>query len=408
MALLHAHRRIDLPLDNETTNLIQPHNPHLTGAMTYLEEIGLLSTSSSVAKAHSGITQVQGKKSLRANIFESSTAGPTIAVLDVTAHGWRLAMSGLDAQPVLIHMDELPATSSQLVEKLTEHLHKQVQKLENQLVAIVIATPSTVTRDFVAHTMIQGFEEVDFSPLVRTFSDVTVFLENNATLAGHLEAELVRFDAPDSRVVVYLHLGDTITRSLIVNGTTISGSTGTAGEFGHVPYGDSNTPCDCGARGCWSTSTNGHALAELLHQERPHDPESYLQKAIKDSWYESQNYVPSGNSYSTDAANTTHIDAARALQEIGKRFAKGIAGLSNALAPDTIILAGLAPQLQRATSHAFDKTYNEALMNARRSAPAQIRYAQAGPDAVLRGGALYVLDHVVTPQFVLEWQDQTD
>ena len=68
--------------------------------------------------------------------------------------------------------------------------------------------------------------------------------------------------------------------AVIEDGRLVLGALGTAGEYGHMPFGDPAQPCRCGARGCWNTAIGGAAIARLLNQPSPADEVSYSRQVF--------------------------------------------------------------------------------------------------------------------------------
>src|ERR1700745_4391191 len=80
--------------------------------------------------------------------------------------------------------------------------------------------------------------------------------------------------------MVHLFIEAGLGGAVVEDGRPALGATGTAGEFGHMPFGDPAQPCRCGARGCWNTAIEGAALARLLNQPPPTDEVSYTRNVF--------------------------------------------------------------------------------------------------------------------------------
>ncbi|MZG17390.1 ROK family protein, partial [Streptomyces sp. SID5914] len=53
--------------------------------------------------------------------------------------------------------------------------------------------------------------------------------------------------------LVYVRLSDGVGGGLVVGGQLVTGSSGLAGELGHVTVEPAGRPCRCGKRGCLET-----------------------------------------------------------------------------------------------------------------------------------------------------------
>jgi predicted NBD/HSP70 family sugar kinase len=113
---------------------------------------------------------------------------------------------------------------------------------------------------------------------------------------------------------------------MIINGQLVRGSTGFAGEFGHVTVQEAGPRCNCGSRGCLETYASNSAAvryySELTSTKRrrasdPLDFDSILRLAEKG-----------------DAC------AGRALERMAQFLGVGIAMLVTGLDPDMVVLVG--------------------------------------------------------------------
>ena len=129
----------------------------------------------------------------------------------------------------------------------------------------------------------------------------------------------------------------------------LGGAGGTAGEYGHVPFGDRGLACPCGARGCWDLEVDGRALARHLGDPPPADPRSYARHVLDRA-----------------ARDPT---ARRAAAAVAVALAAGIAGLVNAHDADVVTLGGLAGPLRAAACTEFDAAYTAGLMTLQRADP---------------------------------------
>ncbi|WP_167414054.1 ROK family transcriptional regulator [Streptomyces carpinensis] len=80
--------------------------------------------------------------------------------------------------------------------------------------------------------------------------DAPVIVDNNTRLAALAEAITGADSVAD---LVYVRLSDGVGGGLVVGGQLVTGSTGLAGELGHVTVEPAGRPCRCGKRGCLET-----------------------------------------------------------------------------------------------------------------------------------------------------------
>lgn len=84
-----------------------------------------------------------------------------------------------------------------------------------------------------------------------------VIVDNNTRLAALAEAISGADSVAD---LVYVRLSDGVGGGLVVGGHLVTGSTGLAGELGHVTVEPAGRPCRCGKRGCLETVASVPAI----------------------------------------------------------------------------------------------------------------------------------------------------
>ena len=146
---------------------------------------------------------------------------------------------------------------------------------------------------------------------------------NDASFAAIAEAR--RGAAVGAGSVLHLYMDAGIGGAVIEGGRLVLGATGTAGEFGHMPFGDPAQQCRCGARGCWDTTLDGAALARALKQPQPADEVSYVRQVLA----------------AARAAPVAPHEEVAAAQQMASSAGRGVAGLVNAFDPDIVTFGGL-------------------------------------------------------------------
>jgi N-acetylglucosamine repressor len=121
---------------------------------------------------------------------------------------------------------------------------------------------------------------------------------------------------------------------IIMGGKMHTGTSGFAGEFGHIPLIDNGDLCHCGKRGCLETVASGIALVNRAKDGLKAGQTSVL------------NTMTDGDldrlepELIIEAANRGDQFAINVLSEIGINLGKGIAILIQIFNPELIILEG--------------------------------------------------------------------
>jgi predicted NBD/HSP70 family sugar kinase len=146
---------------------------------------------------------------------------------------------------------------------------------------------------------------------------VPVAVDNDANLGALAEA---RWGAGRrSEVLVYLKASTGIGAGLVLGGRVFRGSTGTAGEIGHVTVDQDGLVCRCGSRGCLEVHVGGRALVAQVAHNAPGISDVHELIA---------------------AARDGDLVCARVLADAGETLGVALAGVLNILNPDRIVLGG--------------------------------------------------------------------
>ena len=175
---------------------------------------------------------------------------------------------------------------------------------------------------------------------------VPVMVDNDANLGALAEARWGagrRFSN-----LFYVKASTGIGAGLVLDGQLFRGSSGTAGEIGHVTVDDDGLVCRCGSRGCLEVRAGGHALvAEVAHSG----------SAV--------------GSLSELIASARRGDPAcqRVLSDAGESLGVALAAVLNIVNPDRVVLGGelgsagelvLASLRERLSRHALASAFRSA------------------------------------------------
>jgi predicted NBD/HSP70 family sugar kinase len=147
--------------------------------------------------------------------------------------------------------------------------------------------------------------------------DIPVMVDNDANLGALAEAAFgAGRDAGD---LVYLKVSSGIGAGLILNGRLYRGSSGLAGELGHVLVDPDGIVCRCGNRGCLETIAATSALVDCL---RPTHGDDFTVAAM------------------LEAARNGDAACHKAITEAGRALGQVVATLLNVLNPEMLIVGG--------------------------------------------------------------------
>jgi len=144
-----------------------------------------------------------------------------------------------------------------------------------------------------------------------------VRVENDANL-GAL-AEIVWGAGRGSSDLVYVKVATGVGAGLVLNGRLYHGSSGTAGEIGHVTIDESGPVCRCGNRGCLEAFAGAEAVLDPLR--RRHGERLTLRQAVLQ-------------------AQAGDVGCARVIGDAGRALGLAVAGACNLLAPERVLVGG--------------------------------------------------------------------
>jgi predicted NBD/HSP70 family sugar kinase len=146
---------------------------------------------------------------------------------------------------------------------------------------------------------------------------VPVVVDNDANLGALAE---VRWGAGvGSRCTVYLKMATGVGGALVLDGSLLRGTSGTAGEIGHVSLDPGGDVCRCGNRGCLELIAGGTALLQAIRTAAPH--------------YEDLRALVAGATAGDQVCR-------RLIADAGTHVGIVLGGLVNTFNPDRIVVGG--------------------------------------------------------------------
>jgi predicted NBD/HSP70 family sugar kinase len=292
--------------------------------------------------------------------------GPVVAAAAIMHETWRVAAVQLGGTTLTATVRSHERDQRDVLLAVGTELEMLHRRLGPRIQAVAVAAPGTVVGSTLVHAPNLGWHDVDLSALWPRYEGGHRFIAgNDATFAAVAEAR--RGAATGAGTALHLYLDAGVGGAMLNAGRTVLGAHGTAGEFGHMPFGDPGLRCACGAMGCWNTSLNGYAVARLLGDPPPSDEVGYLRGVLA-------------------AGRAGQPGPLAALGQVARSLGRGTAGLVNALDPHVVTIGGLGRDLLEVAGEAAGQAYLAGLMSFRTPAPPVIP-ARMGDEAPLVGAA---------------------
>ena len=208
-----------------------------------------------------------------------------------------------------------------------------------QGVGIGVPGPYSAAPGFLFEARHQTVEAGDTASAQTEFANrfgAPVIVDNNSRLAALAE---VTFGSSSVDDLLYVRLSDGVGGGLVVGGRLVTGSSGLAGELGHVTVDPNGLECRCGKRGCVETVASVPAILA----------------ACRDQGLAIQDLDDLGA-----AVERFHPIADKVLREAGSAVGRVLGAASMVLNPADIVIGGeitrIAPAVvqQAAATIAFE------------------------------------------------------
>jgi predicted NBD/HSP70 family sugar kinase len=256
-----------------------------------------------------------------------------IVGIDVQLNKTTLAVAGMDTQ---FRAHESMSTEKDPAEFIA-HLSRRVIDLirahpRNAYEGIGISLPGRV--DAASKRLIfapaLGWRDLDLKTPLERATGLPVELENAANACALAELwSAVHTDGV--RNLVAVTVSDGIGVGMIMNGQLVRGSTGMAGEFGHVSLIPDGPECRCGKTGCWEALASNAAAVRYYAESAPVRKGEVGTKS-------DMTKLLFGDILRLVAQNDA--TACKALNQMAHHLGAGIAMLATSLAPDVVVVVG--------------------------------------------------------------------
>lgn len=276
--------------------------------------------------------------------------------------------------------DTSPENVVSRIAEMSEPLLKGLPP-ERILIGAGVAVAGVVRRSdgFVHMAPNLGWHDVAIGQMIRESLGLDLVRVANEADLGALGA-IRRGAARRSRHVIFVAGEVGVGIGIIQDGLPMLGTSGYAGEAGHVVVNPGGRECRCGSRGCWETEIGEEALArkaglELLPGVSP-VPE-ILRLA--------------------EEGEPKVLDA---LQEVGRWLGVGIGNLINIFNPEVVVVGGTFDELYPFVSDSLESAARGVALDAPWEACA-IRRSELGSKAILMGAAELILGELTSDPFTL-------
>ena len=205
------------------------------------------------------------------------------------------------------------------------------------LLGIGIGVPGPVIAEqgmVMAPPIMPGWDRFPIRSSLEEQWKTSVTLNNDAEL-GAL-GEWAYGAGRGERNLAFIKVGSGIGAGLIINRQIYGGTTGSAGEIGHLTVDENGPLCNCGNHGCLEAFAGGHAIASQAKKLVASGKRTLL----------SEKNIDSLTAHDVaEAARRGDLPAQEIVKRSGTYIGIAIAGLINLINPSTVIIGGGVAQV---------------------------------------------------------------
>jgi glucokinase-like ROK family protein len=215
--------------------------------------------------------------------------------------------------------------------------------------------------------------------------DLPVMVENEANCAAL--GEYFYGVAYDVENFILLNTGVGLGSGIMIDGQLFKGTSGFAGEVGHIVLYSGGKKCACGREGCWETYVSPGALVQQVTERLDRGMPSLIQTERKGRESLTVEMI-------IHAAKSGDKLALDAIKEVGAHLGVGIANLCNIFNPELVVLGGvlslcsqwLIPEIQEILKRSILPPLRENI---------RIEPSKHGLDSTVLGAVAFVIDEVL-------------
>ena len=260
-----------------------------------------------------------------------------VAAIDMGATHLSVAVADFSARIIqeIEQSFEIDDGPEKCLKEVTHALQEIVKKCGIQikdLSAVGISVPGPVVTDagmVMAPPIMPGWDRFPIRDTLEKLWKVSVTINNDADL-GAL-GEWAFGAGRGEKNLAFIKVGSGIGAGLIIDQQIYVGSTGSAGEIGHLTIDKNGPLCACGNYGCLEAFASGKAI-EIQAQQ--------LVESGKRTLLTNSNQTKITVSDVADAARRGDLAAQEIIKRSGTFIGIAIAGLINLINPSIVIIGG--------------------------------------------------------------------
>ena len=311
-------------------------------------------------------------------------------VFGVDIGGTTVKIGLFDVEGNVLDKWEIPTRTEndgeEILPDVADSIREKMKQMDKDAIAGVgVGAPGPIDASGVVHRAVNlGWKTFNVKETLEALINLPVRAGNDANVAAL--GEMWMGGGKGYKDLVVVTLGTGIGGGIIVDGRMISGSTGAAGEIGHIHVDDKETEvCNCGNRGCLEQFASATGITRLANKKlASSDMESILR----------------GGEVSAktvfDAVKARDPLAMEVAEQFGKYLGDALAAVAGVVNPEAFVIGGGVSKAGEVLIDYIRPHYEKNVFHGCR----EVKFALAtlGNDAGIYGAAKLVLDAVAAKQ----------
>ena len=261
-------------------------------------------------------------------------------------------------------------------------IHRKMDEREmtrDEVLGVGVGAPGPVDSEGTIYGAVNlGWGTFSIKKELQTLLNMPVEAGNDANVAAL--GEMWQGGAKGYEDVVLVTLGTGVGGGVIVHGKILSGSTGSAGEIGHVHVNDDEeVSCNCGNKGCLEQYVSATGVVRLANEKLA---ESDRPSLLRDR--------PMSAKAVWDAVKQGDPLAMEVAEDFGWYLGKALAVVAGVVNPEIFVIGGGVSKAGNVLIDYIQKNYQKYAFSGCRGA--LFTLARLGNDAGIYGSAKMVLD----------------
>ena len=307
-------------------------------------------------------------------------------VFGVDIGGTTVKIGLFDVEGNVLYKWEIPTRTENDGEKIlpdvADSIREKMKQMDKDAIAGVgVGAPGPIDAAGVVHRAVNlGWKTFNVKETLEALINLPVRAGNDANVAAL--GEMWMGGGKGYKDLVVVTLGTGVGGGIIVDGRMISGSTGAAGEIGHIHVDDTETDvCNCGNKGCLEQFASATGITRLANKK--------LASTDMDS-------VLRGGEVSAktvfDAVKARDPLAMEVAEQFGKYLGDALAAVAGVVNPEAFVIGGGVSKAGEVLIDYIRPHYEKSVFHGSREA--KFALATLGNDAGIYGAAKLVLDAV--------------